>query len=457
MVFVLDKHKKPLGFTTEKRARQLMDARRACIYRYFPFVIIVKDVDVREITDIPTYRIKIDPGAKYTGFAILEIGTNRVMYYIELKHRAGFVKDAMDTRRQCRRNRRSRETWYRRCKYKDGGKFESARPKGWLPPSQKSIVDNVIAMVKKLCKIANITECSFEAVRIDTQLLDNPDIEGVEYQHGELYGYELREYLLEKYQHICQYCNGASGDSVLEWEHKQPKSRGGSDKLSNATLSCHKCNQEKNNLTPKEWMESIQSKAHKTKLDEARVKGISDVMSGKASASNRYCAWANSTRRAEEKALFAIFGNVECSSGGRTKFNRTRLGLPKQHFIDALCVGEVPQDGFVDKTNKYYLTVEAMGRGTRFRGKINKCGIIIKKLGKSPKSVKGFMNGDIVAVDKPEGMKYKGHHIGRVMTRASGYFDIRTTKGELINANSKFCKVLQHNSGYQFAVKRMDA
>ena len=99
--------------------------------------------------------------------------------------------------------------------------------------------------MKKLRGFINITECSFEAVRFDSQLMDDPDISGREYQQGTLFGYELREYLLEHFRHTCQYCGGASGDSVLEWEHKIPKSRGGTDSIKNATLSCFTCNRDK--------------------------------------------------------------------------------------------------------------------------------------------------------------------------------------------------------------------
>ena len=454
MVFVLDKHKKPLGFTTEKRARQLMTARRACVYRYYPFVIIAKDVDAKNCDSLPTYRIKIDPGAQHTGIAIVENGTNRVMYFAQIEHRARAIRKAMETRKGSRRNRRSRETWYRRSKFADGGKFESSRPKGWLPPSIQSIIDNVTSIVKMFSRFANITTCSFEAVRFDTQLMDNPNIEGIEYQQGTLFGFELREYLLDKYKHTCQYCNGESGDDILEREHKQPKSRGGSDKLSNSTLSCYTCNRAKGAMTPEEWLEKVQAKKRKSKLDMARIEGIQRVIDGKISGSDRYCAWANATRKAEERTLFSMFGEVECASGGRTKFNRTTLGLPKEHCIDALCVGEVPSEGFDDHTGGYCLAIIAIGRGTRFRGKINKCGIITLKLKKRAKAVQGFMNGDIVVADAPDG-KYAGHHIGRVMTRASGSFDIRCNDGSLVNVNARFCRVLQHNNGYRYLVGKL--
>ena len=52
-------------------------------------------------------------------------------------------------------------------------------------------------------------------------------LSGAEYQQGTLYGYEVREYLLEKWGHRCVYCG--TEDVPLEVEHIVPKSKGGSD------------------------------------------------------------------------------------------------------------------------------------------------------------------------------------------------------------------------------------
>ena len=463
MVITLDKRKKPLGFCSEKRARTLLGKRSACVYKYFPFTIIIKDADVRTMEPVASYRVKIDPGAKHTGLAIVRNSDNCVVYYLQVEHRAERIVKNLETRKAARRNRRQRETRYRPCKWinhylPQGSKYktESPRPEGWLPPSVKSIGDNIINWVIRLRKLVNITTCSFEAVRFDTQLLDNPDISGVAYQQGTLFGYEIKEYLLDKYGHQCQYCGGASRDPVLEWEHIVPKSRGGSDSIKNATLACHTCNQAKGNLSLEEWLAkeaaAADGKATKAKqeLAKARVSGIAHVLKGKAPRkSNRYCAWASSSRRYVETGLFSIFGNVECSSGGRTKFNRQMLKLPKDHHYDALCVGEIPDGGYTDLTHGYCLYIKAIGRGTRFRGKINKCGVIIQKLAKTTKRPFGFQNGDIVLANAPAG-KYKGRHIGRVMTRKSGCFDIRTTGDNLVTVNHKYCKLLQRDNGYQY-------
>ena len=47
---------------------------------------------------------------------------------------------------------------------------------------------------------------SQELVKFDLQRMENPDISSVEYQQGTLYGYEVRQYLLEKWGRKCVYC-----------------------------------------------------------------------------------------------------------------------------------------------------------------------------------------------------------------------------------------------------------
>ena len=470
MVIALDKHKKPLGFITERRCRILMERHRVCLYRVFPAIVILKDKDCRDFDVLPTFRIKIDPGSKHTGIAIVCNETNEVMFYMQIEHRGEQIHKNKQTQQQVRRNRRSRETRYRRCKF-NKGTYDSDRKEGWLPPSVKSIADNVIAWVNKLSRYIRITQCSFEAVRFDTQLMDNPDIEGEKYQQGELFGYELREYLLDKYGHQCQYCHGASEDSILEWEHIIPKSRGGSDSVKNAVLSCSCCNREKGKMTADEWLAKLQSSpslpsivekkknkillTDKEKLLLARIEGIKDVISGKIKKSNRYCAWVNSTRRTIEKFLFSRFTNVECSSGGRTKYNRIQiLQLPKDHHYDALCVGDVPQSGYKDCTNGYFLYAKAMGRGTRLRGNVNACGIITTKFTDRSKTYQSFMTGDIVQADVPDKYKYHGHMVGRIAIRKSGYFNIWPIGKKCCNVKVDFCKPLQKQDGYSYEYRR---
>ena len=450
MVIALDKNKRPLGFITERRFRKLCEQKRAVIYRVYPCIAIIKDIDSREIDGLSTFRIKIDPGSKHTGIAIICNETDKVMLYMQIEHRGDIVHKHKQTQKGARRSRRTRETRYRKPGFKKGQEYTSAREEGWLPPSVKSTADNIISWVRRLKRWIRITECSFEAVRFDTQLMNDPNIKGIEYQHGELFGYEMKEYLLDKYGHECQYCHGESGDKRLEWEHKLPKSRKGSNSIKNATLACKTCNDEKDALTPKEWLDTL-DKNSDDKLTAARIKGIQNVIDDKNPTSDRYCAWVNSTRRYIEKALFEIFGDVECSSGGKTKYNRIKvLDLPKDHHYDALCVGTVPKNGYTDLTNGYVLYVKAMGRGSRLLGNINECGIITTKFKDNAKTYNGFMTGDIVKANVPEKYKHHGKMTGRIAIRKTGSFDIWPIEGKRCNVKSCFCKSLQKKDGYSY-------
>jgi hypothetical protein len=291
--------------------------------------------------------------------------------------------------------------------------------------------------------------------------MDNPNIEGVQYQQGELFGYEIKEYLLDKYGHVCQYC-GESENKILEWEHKVPRSRGGSDSVKNATLACRECNQAKGALTPEEWLVKLQEKKNPTKQDEKRIAGILKVVANKPTGvSNRYCAWANSTRRYVERGLFARFGEVECSTGGQTKFNRMALGLPKDHHYDALCVGQVPESGYKDLTNGYCLYAKACGRGNRLRGNVNECGVITMKYTDNAKRAFGFQSGDIVVANVPEKVgnrvqKYNGSFLGRITIRRSGSFALKDIRsGEKIPTVSyRYCKLRQRADGYEYKISK---
>ena len=274
-------------------------------------------------------------------------------------------------------------------------------------------------------------------------------------QQGTLYGYEMKAYLTEKYQRTCQYCNTKSGDHRLEWEHMIPKSRGGSDTIKNATLACHECNRAKDNLTPEEWLTSLKGKKKRSQLDETRVACLEKVIAGRKVGNNyRYAAWVNTQRWQLRKDLKNLpdVTELEWLTGGRTAYNRARLGISKDHHLDALCVGKrISADGFRG-LNQKVLHVKATGRGTRFIGQCNKCGIITVKYDRTKhhKRVNGLQTGDIVRAEIPNG-KYAGTHVGRVMVRASGSHDIRKTDGTLVTGTRKSdYRILQHMDGYAY-------
>jgi len=224
MVYVLDKHKKPLMPCAEKRARLLLERCRAVVHKILPFTIRLKD-RVTEESQLQPLRLKLDPGSKITGTVVLREdpqGYAEVIFLGEIRHKTG-IKARLDTRRAIRRSRRNRKTRYRKPRFDN-----RRRKEGWLPPSLEARVNQILSATRKLCRNLPITAVSTEHVKFDTQLLQNSSISGVEYQQGELFGYEVREYLLEKWGRRCAYCH--KENVSLEVEHIVPKSRRGLQK-----------------------------------------------------------------------------------------------------------------------------------------------------------------------------------------------------------------------------------
>jgi 5-methylcytosine-specific restriction endonuclease McrA len=428
-VFVLDTDKRPLNPIHPATARQLLRNQKAAVLRKFPFTIILKE-SCPEIPRQPL-RIKIDPGSKTTGIAIVNDITGVVVFAAELQHRGFAIRESLTFRRQLRRSRRTRKTRYRQPRFNN-----RKRPDGWLPPSLMSRVYNIETWVKRLVKLAPITSISQELVRFDTQLMQNPAIQGKEYQQGTIQGYETREYLLEKFGRKCAYCD--KQDLPLQIEHIHPRSKGGSNRISNLTLSCEKCNIKKGTKDIKDFLKKDPERLKK--IEAQAKKPLVDTTA------------VNSTRFKLLEVLKSTGLPVETGSGGLTKFNRTKLELPKTHYFDAACVGLSTSNKLVIKGMKP-LIIKATGHGNRQMAVTDKFGF--------PKSHKtnskfhfGFRTGDIVKADVPKG-KNAGIHIGRVSTRKTGQFDINTGSKTLQIINHKYCMVLQRHDGYLYSLSNV--
>ncbi len=317
-VFVLDTDKRPLNPIHSAQARQLLRNKKAAIFRRFPFTVILKESNPD--SEIQPLRLKIDPGAKFTGLALVNDASGEVVFAAELQHRGFAIRDALTSRRQLRRGRRARKTRYRQPRF-----LNRTRKKDWLTPSLQSRIENIKTWVSKLRKLAPVEAISQELVRFDMQLMNNPDIKGEEYQQGTLQGYETREYLLEKWGRQCAYCGVK--DIPFQVEHIHPRAKGGSNSITNLTLSCEKCNTKKGTKDIKDFLKKDPAKLSKI-LAQAK-KPLADAAS------------VNTTRLALFRALKETGLQVEIGSGGLTKFNRSKLGLEKTHWIDAACVGRI--------------------------------------------------------------------------------------------------------------------
>ena len=434
MVAVLGRDGKPLMPTRPSRARQLLKAGRARVHQINP-VFTIRLID-RTATDGTTVvdgvEVGIDPGSKHTGMAVFTTKTSATSERVvvrtglagfQVEHRGAQIHKNITSRAQLRRGRRSRNLRYRQPRFNN-----RCRPEGWLAPSLQHRVDSTMSMVSKLRAILPVTVLHQELVRFDMGKMTNPEVSGVEYQQGTLFGFEVREYLLAKFNWACVYC-GVTG-VPLNLDHVHAKSKGGSDRVSNLVLACIGCNKAKGNLPLEVFVPD----------PVRRVKILRW-----AKAPLRDAAAVNATRWSLWRALTATRLQVRTGSGGRTKFNRTRSALPKSHALDALAVGDVTY------VHRYPTTVTvafATGRGSYARTRSDKFGFPRLHLTRTKRHF-GFATGDTVRAVVPAGKK-AGTHLGRVAVRARGSFNIKTAAGVVQGVHHRHCTLLRRADGWHY-------
>lgn len=424
-VFVLDKNLKLLDPCHPARARELLHKGRAKVFKHYPFTIVMQDRTVEESVTHP-HRIKIDPGSQVTGVAILQEKTGRVTNALEISHRGQQIKDSLESRRALRRGRRNRKTRSRKPRF-----LNRTRKDGWLPPSLESRIANIETWVRRIRKVCPITAISQELVRFDLQQLQNPEISGIEYQRGELFGFEVKEYLLTKWRRKCVYCNAEN--IPLEIEHIIAKSKGGSNRVSNLTLACRKCNEAKGNKPIEQFLK---------KKPELLRRILSQ-----AKAPLKDAAAVNATRWELYTRLRATGLRVEVGTGGRTKFNRKNQGIQKQHWTDAACVGASTPERLLLKGVKPLL-IKAKGHGRRQRCGTDRYGFPIRHA-PAQKFFMGFQTGDLVKANILTG-KYAGTCTGRIAIRFKPSFKL-TTGGKSFDVHPKYLTTIHSCDGYEYA------
>lgn len=365
--------------------------------------------------------LKVDPGSKTTGMALARVETtaagevHHALHLAELIHRGEEVRERLRKRAAYRRRRRGANLRYRAPRYHN----RRCAP-GWLPPSLQSRIGNVLTWARRYQRWVPVSRIEVERVKFDLALLQNPELTGVEYQRGELFGWEIRSYLLEKFGRRCVYCHRSN--VPFEIDHLIPLSRGGSNRVSNLVLSCHNCNLAKGDKTAAGWGHpEVENQAHTPLRDAAAV---------------------NTTRYALVETLVTLDLPIGTWSGGRTRWNRDRFGIQKAHCLDALCVGELAR---VHVPALRTLVITAQGRGRYQRTNVDAAGFP-RGYYTREKRIRGFSTGDLVRAEVPGHWKTGGVHLGRVAVRASSSFRV----GKVDGINAKYCRVVQRLDGYDY-------
>ncbi|GBE55179.1 CRISPR-associated endonuclease Cas9 [archaeon BMS3Bbin15] len=391
---VLNMRGKPLMPTTPRNARVLLKQEKARVVQRSPFTIQLNYPTGEAKQDI---TLGIDAGYSAIGFSAVTDKKKLICGELTLRKR---ISKLLEQRRTYRRTRRAK-LWHRKPRFNN-----RSRPNGWLAPSIQHKFDTHLRLIEKLKKILPVTKITVEVSSFDTQKMQNPEIKGVEYQHGELQGYEVREYLLEKWGHKCAYCG--KSNVPLEIEHIIPKIRGGTDRVFNLTIACHKCNQKKGDRTAEEFgYPEIQKKAKQTLKSTAFMNIVRWRL-----ANTLNCAWT--------------YGYI-------TKHNRIKLGLEKSHVNDAFVItGGTTQERavpyMVTQTRRNNRSIQTNRKG--FKPSIRK-----QRYKLQP--------NDLV--------KYR-----KILCRVKGVFNygkwvrLSTQKGKIINTNIKKVELVKYGGGLQF-------
>ncbi len=315
-VYVLNKHGEPLMPCSPRKARVLLREGKAIVIKRTPFVIQL-------LYGSSGYRQKVilgvDAGSKTIGLSAST--ANRELFAAEVKPRNDIV-EKLSTRRQFRRARRSRKTRYRKARFDNRTK---SKPKGWHAPSVEVKIQNHITPVKKVCAILPVSKVVVETAEFDFQLLKaiengDPPPQGLEYQHGEMYGfYNTRQYVLWRDGYACRCCGAKSTEkkSVKFHVHRLESAKTGGNAPDNLITLCEDCHK----------------RFHSGILDEEKLKK-------RRRKSTRDAAFMGIMRSSLIDRLRSELAIEVCETKGAfTKGTRERLlMLPKTHINDALAI-----------------------------------------------------------------------------------------------------------------------
>ena len=395
VVYVLNKDGLPLMPTHKLgKVRHLLKDGKAKVIKRSPFTIQLNyncDNYTQPIT------LGVDAGSKHIG---LSASTKKEELYCSDVELRDDVVELLSTRRENRRTRRN-HLRYRPARFDNRKKEDS-----WLAPSIRQKIDSHLKVIKEVYKILPISQTIVEVASFDTQLLkaelEGKTISGIDYQQGEMTGYNTREYVLYRDNHTCQHCHGKSKDKVLEVHHLETRKTGG-NAPSNLITLCKTCHKKYHKG------EIILKQKRGVKYDDASFMGI--------------MRW-NLYNKLKE-----TYPNVSLTYGYITKSNRIKHGLAKEHYNDAYCISQNFKANPLD-TIIYQKKVRCHNR------QIHKANFLksgIKKLNQAPYIVKDFRLFDKV--------RYQDEDCFIFGRRSSGYFDIRKLDGTIIHRSASYKKL----------------
>ncbi len=422
MVYVLNKDGQPL-MPTERygKVRRLLKSEQAVVIKRCPFTIKLLNETTSHTQEI---SLGIDAGSKHIGLSATT--RNKVLYESDVALRIEII-ELLSKKRELRRSRRNRKTRYRKPRFDNR---THSKHKGWLAPSIEQRIQTHLTVTDRVHKMLPVSKIKVEVASFDMQKIQNPEIEGTEYQQGRQLGFwNIREYVLSRDGHVCQCCKGKSKDKILNVHHIESRKTGG-DSPDNLITLCEYCHKQ---------------------YHLGKIKLPSSI---KRRQSLRDAAFMGIMRWTFYNRLKEMYPNVNHTYGYITKNTRIENKLlpkdkdtddkhyPLNHVIDARCISGNPLS-VSDGTVHYQKKVRCHNR------QIHKCSISkggIRKLNQCPYVVEGYHLFDKVLYKKSEGFIY-----GR---RRDGRFAVRTLGGIKLNEQISYKKLKLIESAKRYITER---
>lgn len=404
LVYVLNKHGEPLMPCKPRKARKLLENKKAKVIQRTPFTIqlLYGSSGYKQ-----SVNLGVDAGSKYIG---LSATTNKKELYKATVDLRQDIPKLLEKRHNYRRSRRNRKLRYRPARFNNRGK------KGKLAPSIQHKMDSHLTMINKVCSIIPVENIIVETAEFDMHKLKNPKVSGIEYQNGDEKGFHnVKQAVLSRDNYTCQICGAKH--AKFEVHHIKFKSQGGSNRIDNLVTLCKDCH----------------SKIHKGELKfNKKVKSF------------KHASHINIFRKKLVESLKIEFDNVYETYGYLTKYTREKKGIDKSHSNDAFVIAGNLEAEQMDVEYLY----RKVRRHNRQIHKVKPIKGGKRKRNQSSYIVNGFRRFDKVI--------YNNIVCFITAKRSSGSFQLKTFDGEIIRqgASSKNLRLLEPVKGWQIDWRR---
>ena len=307
-VFVLNMRGKPLMPCTQRKARILLKQDKAKIIKYTPFTIQLKYATGEAMQEV---NVGVDQGARHVGIAVTS--GKKVLFKGEIKLRQD-VHSLLESRKILRRSRRNRKTRYRKPRF-----LNRKRKENWLPPSIEAKLNANFRWIDEIRNLLPNPKLRIEVGKFDVAKMINPEIQGIDYQRGDCYGYyDVRYFVFKRDGYTCQCCKKSKG-KIFHTHHILYQSLGGTDRADNLITLCTECHTSENHKPGGilyRWMKE------KKKVKQYKEPTFMNIL---------------------RRRTFERYPDAEITYGSETSPRRKELSLDKTHYNDAIAISGIEE------------------------------------------------------------------------------------------------------------------